>query len=312
VNTLFLRLEAHLQSYANCERFNTINTNLCPTKSAVMGMMLAAHGIKRDESRQALEYLNRLKMGVRIDRRGEITKEFQVLRPPILQADGDMRIHPHITHRTYLADANFLVALQGDPDQIRETAAAVQNPNFPIFLGRSFCIPYKNLFHAVGNFSGLESALSSVESPTVQRLSAVVEQPVPDKNSELARDVLVDCKNQLVHTARYVKHVVVEAVCCSRSAEETKGKIDPKARDARMVLDRYLCVCCGMRAAECHHITYVRFGAEKVEDLRSLCKPCHAAVTSLEYTLGMHDLRIDPLIPSWRRRILELKVSSSC
>jgi 5-methylcytosine-specific restriction endonuclease McrA len=138
-------------------------------------------------------------------------------------------------------------------------------------------------------------------------LLAVIEQPQPDQDSLFVHDILVDCRNQLYHTGRFVKKKILRVDVQETQTRSHAGKMDAKVRAERFVLDGYLCLVCKMRATEAHHITYERFGCEKVEDLRSLCDRCHNAVTMLEYTLGMYDERIDPLDTKWHRQIREVR-----
>ena len=51
--------------------------------------------------------------------------------------------------------------------------------------------------------------------------------------------------------------------------------------------------------------TVVRAAMKSHEDLRSLCRLCHDAVTMIEYGLGMGLDRINPEDPQWRDRIIE-------
>jgi len=54
------------------------------------------------------------------------------------------------------------------------------------------------------------------------------------------------------------------------------------------------------------HITYRRAGGdESQDDLRSLCRLCHDAVTMIEYGLGMGLDRINPCEPRWRNEIVK-------
>jgi len=54
------------------------------------------------------------------------------------------------------------------------------------------------------------------------------------------------------------------------------------------------------------HITYRRAGGGELrDDLRSLCRLCHDAVTMIEYGLGMGLDRINPEEPRWRDKIIE-------
>lgn len=45
--------------------------------------------------------------------------------------------------------------------------------------------------------------------------------------------------------------------------------------DSRLDLDNHICQVCGNAATDVHHLTYDRFGHEKMEDLVSLCRKCH-------------------------------------
>lgn len=53
-------------------------------------------------------------------------------------------------------------------------------------------------------------------------------------------------------------------------------------RDSRLRYDDSKCRTCGSRVnLEVHHITYERLGDELLEDLITLCKECHQAITSV-------------------------------
>jgi hypothetical protein len=85
------------------------------------------------------------------------------------------------------------------------------------------------------------------------------------------------------------------------------GNTDYKRkRQDRLNLDQHLCVFCKSPATTVQHITYRRAGGdESLEDLRSLCRLCHDAVTMIEYGLNMGMDRINPEEPLWRDRITE-------
>jgi len=78
-----------------------------------------------------------------------------------------------------------------------------------------------------------------------------------------------------------------------------------KCRQQRIETDHGLCVFCKSPATTVQHITYRRAGGnETQEDLRSLCRLCHDAVTMIEYGLGMGLDRINPEEPRWREQII--------
>jgi 5-methylcytosine-specific restriction endonuclease McrA len=78
-----------------------------------------------------------------------------------------------------------------------------------------------------------------------------------------------------------------------------------RRREERLDLDHHLCVLCKSPATTVQHVTYRRAGgSEEPQDLRSLCRLCHDAVTMIEYGLNMGLDRINPEEPRWRPEIL--------
>lgn len=78
-----------------------------------------------------------------------------------------------------------------------------------------------------------------------------------------------------------------------------------RRRKERLAADRNLCVFCKAPATTVQHITYLRAGGgETLDDLKSLCRLCHDAVTMLEYGHHMGMDRIDPSDPAWRPHII--------
>ena len=79
-----------------------------------------------------------------------------------------------------------------------------------------------------------------------------------------------------------------------------------KVRSQRLDRDQHLCVFCKSPATTVQHVTYRHAGGdERIEELRSLCRLCHDAVTMIEYGMGMGMDRINPEESCWRDRIIE-------
>jgi CRISPR system Cascade subunit CasD len=135
-----------MQSWGTTSRFDQRDTGREPSKSGVIGLLAAALGIDR-ENWEDLAPLAALAMGVRHDRPGIARRDFQtagcakdatIIRADSSQAkDGGV-----ISERFYLADAAFLVGLEG-PDAALLTSAqsALQNPVWPLALGRKSYVP---------------------------------------------------------------------------------------------------------------------------------------------------------------------------
>lgn len=335
-NTLFLRLVGPMQSWGTSSRFQLRRTDIYPSKSGVLGILLCAMGIRREDSKDILERLSSLLMGVRIDHGGTLDWDYHTAgaKIGIRSADGKIKktvstgeYEPSLSRRQYLYDASFLVALQGDPVVIIECDNALKNPVWPLFLGRKCCIPTEPVYAGTGTFNLLTDALSSVpwrsaigtiehySNSTSHKLDAYIENfpgtPEP-ADVRLVYDVPVVFGFFSYKPRWIIKNEV------SASVEQPDYRLQPNARRAspysehyiktarpnRLKRDKYLCVFCKSPAVEVHHVSYENAGHETDSDLRSLCKLCHSACTMLEYGID-RGRRIDPSDQAQRPVILE-------
>ena len=132
MSTLLLRLAGPLQAWGCESKFEKRRTGREPTKSAVVGMLAAALGRRRDES---VEDLCSLNFGVRVEEEGQLLRDFHIAR-----TEGDKKTY--VTERYYLSDACFLVGLEsGDETLLDKIEQSIVNPAFPLFLGRRSCVP---------------------------------------------------------------------------------------------------------------------------------------------------------------------------
>ena len=129
---LLLRLAGPLQSWGDSSRFARRRTRTEPTKSAVIGLLAAALGRSREED---IDDLRLLEFGVRTDQPGSLLRDFQVER------SLDEKVVMPLSHRYYLSDAVFLVALGGPADKLAELDEALHHPVWPLYLGRRSCPP---------------------------------------------------------------------------------------------------------------------------------------------------------------------------
>lgn len=155
MKTLLLRLEGPMQSWGTSSRFTERDTGLEPSKSGVIGLLCAALGKPRLEppgeegSWPALETLARLRMGVRVDRPGQVGVDFQTAgggklgrrEYGVAKADGS-KGDPVMSWRYYLQDASFLVGLESEDHALLERLqGALKAPVWPLFLGRKSYVP---------------------------------------------------------------------------------------------------------------------------------------------------------------------------
>ena len=140
MSTLLLRLAGPLQSWGAESRFNYRLTRSEPTKSGVLGLLAAAQGRRRSDP---IEDLLALRFGVRTENPGTQLRDFQT------EIDWRTTKAMPLTNRYYLADAVFLVAIDGPDELMSGLREALLKPTFPLYLGRRSCPPAGPLFAEV-------------------------------------------------------------------------------------------------------------------------------------------------------------------
>ncbi|MGH2532274.1 MAG: type I-E CRISPR-associated protein Cas5/CasD [Thermomicrobiales bacterium] len=152
MSTLLLRLAGPMQSWGVDSQYDIRFTGRDPSKSGVIGLLCAALGKPRQEAVgdgfPPLGELAAMRMGVRVDRPGRVERDYQTV-------GGSHRRGEHygvalagggigstvVSPRYYLADANFLVGLEGEEVFLERLQRALQAPVWPLFLGRKSCVP---------------------------------------------------------------------------------------------------------------------------------------------------------------------------
>lgn len=168
---LVLRLEGPLQSWGERARWDQRDSLNEPTKSGVLGMLGAALGVRRDEV-STLRALDRmLRMGVRVEREGTVLDDYHTITGYLPTAAGKVKKSSQggpatvLSERRYLEDASFLVMLASRAPEgqagLQRCAAALQNPYWPLFLGRRSCVPARPvLVELTQSHASLEDALA--------------------------------------------------------------------------------------------------------------------------------------------------------
>ncbi|MBN1511825.1 MAG: type I-E CRISPR-associated protein Cas5/CasD [Phycisphaerae bacterium] len=344
-STVFLRLEGPLQAWGDTSKFVIRRSMEAPTKSGVVGLICCAMGLSRVAARERLAELNGLAMGVRIDRAATRWWDYQTVgaRTGMTTAAGGVKTGAQgtlITRREYLADASFLVALQGDAVLVERIAGALQKPKWQLYLGRKSCPPSVPVFarprqdetwtNPMAGKGSLKPALEEVPWCPRYRGDAASDGPInlpcliewrQTNDTDIAPDeaeVWYDAPFSFdppVHHPRLVMRdavtVDVGAALQHRTPPPPRPRADyrnseyKRRRIARLESDHGLCVFCKSPATTVQHVTYRRAGGdEEQDDLRSLCRLCHDAVTMIEYGMGMGLDRINPEDRQWRDQII--------
>jgi CRISPR system Cascade subunit CasD len=138
MSVLLMRLAGPMQSWGTRSRFSNRDTGLEPSRSGVIGLLCAALGRPRE---QPLDDFLPLKMAVRVDREGRLMRDYHTAQN-VRRADPTKGTQETVlSERFYLADADFLVGLEGDPAFLQHLDVALRRPVWPLFLGRKAFVP---------------------------------------------------------------------------------------------------------------------------------------------------------------------------
>src|SRR5438552_4458096 len=127
MSVLLLRLSGPFQSWGTQSRFTVRDTGLEPSKSGVLGLVCAALGFPhaatewRYKNRTIpFDQLRDLVMGVRVDREGSMKRDYHTAgggkingQPYGVAKASGAKPEAVVSTRYYLADADFLVGLEG-------------------------------------------------------------------------------------------------------------------------------------------------------------------------------------------------------
>lgn len=217
--TLLLRLEGPLQSWGYRSRFVNRDTGLEPTKSGVIGLLCCALG--RDRA-TAPDDLASLKMHVRVDRPGTLLSDFQTAGGGIFRgskkyfaptSDGKRKTAPVVMAKQYLSDASFTVALEGEEALLQELATALQDPVWPLSLGRKSCPPSMPVFLSMVKQPSL-AVLPTAPSTDrkADKPKFIWETDKPSDETEMRNDVPISWSNHLNrnYTIRFIKNEIRE------------------------------------------------------------------------------------------------------
>lgn len=213
--TLLLRLIGPMQSWGTTSRFDQRDTGKEPSKSGVIGLLAAAMGIDRGNWID-LEPLTCLAMGVRHDRSGIPKREYQTAgcarTDTIIKADGTRSKDGVVSERHYLADAAFLVGLEGEDRSLLDKAHAfLRNPDWPLALGRKSYIPSEDVWFDEGvREAALRDALAAWPWVTSLRRwerppeKLLISMESRDSTGVLKMDQPLSCFSSRRFGARYV------------------------------------------------------------------------------------------------------------
>ncbi|MCJ2543328.1 type I-E CRISPR-associated protein Cas5/CasD [Thermostichus vulcanus] len=133
--TLLMRLRAPMMSWGDHSQFGHRDSRREPTKSAVIGILCAALGRPRWDP---VADLAALKMGVRVNKEGILQRDYHTIQDNIRDKN---KASTTLSERYYVADADYLVGLEGELGLLQQLDQALEQPRWQLFLGRKSFIP---------------------------------------------------------------------------------------------------------------------------------------------------------------------------
>ena len=154
-------LDGPMQSWGSSSRFTRRETEAFPTKSALIGLLAAAAGIDKHapEEAEKLAPFSALRLTVyRLPRAagrlvGRLSdfhtvgggydskaSAFDKMSIP-RKASGGASANAVITHRTYLNEARFIAAFEGNAEVVAIAIRHLKNPVWGVWFGRKTCLP---------------------------------------------------------------------------------------------------------------------------------------------------------------------------
>jgi CRISPR system Cascade subunit CasD len=156
-----------------------------PSKSANIGLLAAALGIRRDEEERQNSLAATCSFSVRIDAMGVLLRDYHTTQVPSakkgvthytrqseLAAD---ELNTILSSRDYRCDAAYTVAItvtNDAPYTLEELASALLKPVFTLYLGRKSCPLATPLHPQIVNAATLSDALATV--PPIDELNDII------------------------------------------------------------------------------------------------------------------------------------------
>lgn len=147
-----------------------------PGRSALLGLLAASLGIKRDEETQHLALSNACKLGIKLYAPGLALRDFHTAQVPPsnrktlhLYTRRDELTEPKLgtilSFRSYQQDSLSLVAVTSSSEQfsLGKLHRALRTPHFQLYLGRKSCPPAVHLNPQLIESDSLKEALDSYQ-----------------------------------------------------------------------------------------------------------------------------------------------------
>jgi len=161
-----------------------------PSKSAIIGLLAAALGIRRDEEERQKSLAEACSYAVRVDAMGTLLRDYHTIQVP---SSGTVRnpktfhtrkaelaesdLNTILSSRDYRCDAVYTVAITLREDStcsVKDLADALRKPAFTLYLGRKSCPLAFPLSPLVISAESVKEAMS--KAPVPEELHALLQE----------------------------------------------------------------------------------------------------------------------------------------
>jgi CRISPR system Cascade subunit CasD len=184
---LLFRLYGPLASWGETAVGEVRPSAAWPGRSAIIGLLAAALGIRRDEEERQRALTASYGMAVCVENSGELLRDYHTTQVPPerrgvlhhtrrdeLNADT---LHTILSQRDYRTDALYTVALwqknESSGKSLQQLAQALQRPQFTLYLGRKSCPLALPLTPHQVQAADLRSAFAQAKFPDAPWLSTI-------------------------------------------------------------------------------------------------------------------------------------------
>jgi len=176
VDYLVFRLYGPLASWGEIAVGETRRSALYPGRSALLGLLGAALGIRRDDDKAQQALAAGYQFGCKLLNSGSLLRDYHTTQVPdsagkqIYRTRRDElvtgvdRLGTILSSREYRCDCKLLVAVwtdEGAPYSLAELAQALRRPKFQLSLGRKACVLAAPVMPEVNPAVDLKTALDS-------------------------------------------------------------------------------------------------------------------------------------------------------
>jgi len=151
---------------------------LYPSKSALIGLIAAALGIKREQETEQHALANSLVFGVKVLSDGTLLRDFHTSQVPgqerkrlyatrEQELNNSPKLNTILSTRDYRVDAYAVIAVSvksDGPYSLAQIQQALLSPKFTLYLGRKSCPLALPLHPQLVNTQGVRSALDSFDT----------------------------------------------------------------------------------------------------------------------------------------------------